>query len=250
MLTVIKVGGSILEPVPAPELLASLARLAQSNDLVIVHGGGKALTALLARLGVPSEFRRGLRVTDERVLEAALMTLAGTVNARLVAALNAGDVDAVGLTGYDATSVEAEPEPGLGAVGVVRSANPALWRTLLAAGYTPVLASLAAGPGGAILNVNADQFAATAAIALGASRLLFCTDVEGVLDASGRTLPSASLADLGALSASGSLHGGMLPKAAACAAALRGGVAHVSIIGPGSVATLGLAAHAGTQVIP
>ncbi|MGH9486246.1 MAG: acetylglutamate kinase [Terriglobales bacterium] len=249
MTTVVKLGGSVLEPWPAPEMLAALVRLARGGEVAVVHGGGKALTALLHRLGLGSEFRKGLRVTDAATLDAAVMALAGTVNTRLVAALNAAGVCAVGLTGADAVAVQAERQAELGAVGVITAAAARLWRTLLDAGYTPVLASLAVAPHSAdLLNVNADQFAAAVAAALGAERLIFCTDVEGVLDGSGAPLHAATLDELRALAAAGALRGGMLPKAAACAAALEAGVAEVAIIGPRAAASLDAGVLAGTEV--
>lgn len=238
MTTVIKVGGSILEPTPTPQLLSVLAEHAQAGPLVVVHGGGKTLTALLARLGIASEFRDGLRITSAEALQAAVMAFAGSVNTALVAALNAAGIRAVGLTGCDAGCVRAIAQAGLGAVGGAAHADAGLLRSLLASGFTPVLASLALDAAGAgILNVNADQFAAAIATALRAERLLFLTDVNGVLDTRGQTVPQAALAELRTLAMSGALHGGMLPKTAACVAALEAGVREVSILGLGGTGT-------------
>jgi len=256
MITVIKLGGSLLEPAPTPDLVAALARVARVKKLVLVHGGGKALTALLQQLHTPTEFRQGLRVTTPAVLEAALMTLAGQVNTRLVAALQAAGMRAAGLTGCDAGLLRARRLPELGAVGGDPRADVKLCRTLLAAGCTPVIASLGLDEDepGAILNINADQAAAAVAAALKAHRLLFFTDVNGVLDDAGRTIPRASLADLEAMTAAGTLHGGMLPKAAACRAALTAGVANVTILGPAAAPALEYvcagAQLAGTELLP
>lgn len=255
MTTVIKLGGSLLEPQASPVLIAALARVARQTDLVLVHGGGKALSALLRRLDTPTEFRQGLRVTTPAVLEAALMALAGETNTGLVAALHAAGLRAVGLTGCDAGLLRARRIPELGAVGGEPAADAALCRTLLGAGYTPVIASLGMDvENAAILNINADQAAAAVATALGAARLIFLTDVDGILDVAGRTIPEASLADLEALTASGALHGGMLPKAAACRAALQAGVAQVTIVGPAAAPALEYvcagAQLAGTQLLP
>ena len=233
MTTVLKLGGSILEPEPQPGMMAAIAAAhAAGERLAVVHGGGKALTALLGRLGVATEFRRGLRVTTPATLAAAVMALAGEVNTKLVAALNAAGVPAVGLTGMDAGAVRAEAaDPELGAVGAVTGAEARLWQGLMALGYVPVLAPLASDGRGGLLNVNADQFAAAAAGALGAARLLFVTDVEGVLDDAGRPLATASLAALAQLTRAGTLHGGMLPKSDACRSALGAGVGAVRIVG-------------------
>lgn len=245
--TVVKIGGSILEPAPQPALVEAVARAGQRGERwVLVHGGGKALTALLERLGVASEFRQGLRVTPPAALQAAVMALAGEVNTSLVAALNAGGVAAVGLTGLDAGCVRARPAGGeLGAVGLDPQAQSGLLRPLLDAGYTPVIASLASDGAGGVLNVNADLFAAAIAGACGAARLLFATDVAGVLDSTGAALATASVADLTALRGAGVLRGGMLPKADACTAALEAGVDEVHILGPQAWTSATLA---GTQV--
>ncbi|HVA63285.1 MAG TPA: acetylglutamate kinase [Terriglobales bacterium] len=235
MSTVLKLGGSILEPAPSAALVAAIARArAAGEELVLVHGGGKALSGLLARLGVASEFRQGLRVTSAATLRAAVMAFAGEVNTQLVGGLNAAGVRAVGLTGLDAGCVQARAEqPELGAVGTVTAVDAALLRALLAAGYTPVLAPLASDGAGGALNVNADQFAAALAAAWGARRLLFATDVAGVLDAQGAPLAQVTLAELEAMAANRALSGGMLPKADACRIALRAAAAtRVEILGP------------------
>ncbi|HEY7837679.1 MAG TPA: acetylglutamate kinase [Terriglobales bacterium] len=231
--TVLKIGGSVLEPAPAPAFMAAVARtVAAGEKLVIVHGGGKALNALLGRLGVATEFKNGLRVTGAATLQAAVMAFAGEVNTQLVAALNRAGVAAVGLTGLDASSVRAQvADPGLGAVGIPDAAEARLPRALLDAGYIPVYASLASDGDGGVLNVNADQFAASLAGALGAERMLFVTDVPGVLDANGGLIPQISLAGMEAMAASGAIRGGMLPKADACRAALAGGAGTVTILG-------------------
>ncbi len=241
MLSVIKLGGSTLDGGVRPEMLAPLAAWVCAGErLVIVHGGGKTLTSLLATLGAGTQFRQGLRVTDPPTLEAAVMALAGSVNTRLVAALNqvlAGrraPPRAVGLTGLDGGSLQARRlDPELGRVGETQPADPRLLQCLLAADYIPVLASLApeTGAPGEILNVNADIFASSCAALLAADRLLFVTDVPGVLDRGGRRLDVVRLAELEALQQSGQVSGGMLPKLQACRQALAAGVAQVAILG-------------------
>ncbi|HWG37650.1 MAG TPA: acetylglutamate kinase [Terriglobales bacterium] len=240
MIAVLKVGGSTLEPEPSPALAAAVARAwAAGMKLLIVHGGGKALSGLSQRLGLQTQFVRGLRVTDGPTLDAALMALGGAVNTRLVAALQAAGVASVGLTGADGGSVRARmAQRELGAVGEVVEVHAALWQLLLERGFTPVVACLASDGAGGLLNVNADLFAAAAATALRAERLAFLTDVEGVLDAEGIRMPRASLSELEALSAAGALTGGMLPKADACRAALAGGAEWVEILGPAAAARL------------
>ena len=240
MITVLKIGGSVLEPEPSPALMAAVARaIAAGEELVVVHGGGKALSGLLKRLGVETVFQNGLRVTDAETLRAAVMAFAGEVNTRLVGALNRAGARAVGLTGLDGGAVVARVErPELGAVGAVSAVDPAPLRALLEAGFTPTLAPLASDGAGGALNVNADQFAAALAGALGARRMLFVTDVPGVLDGAGAAIPEISLAGREAMAAGGAIHGGMLPKADACRAALAGGAGEVHIIGTGAALDL------------
>lgn len=249
MTTVVKLGGSVLDPEPSDPLARALARRALAGErLCVIHGGGKALTALLARLGIPTRFHRGLRHTDRETLAAATMVLAGGVNKQLVAALNralaleaqpapaggaaARPAGAVGLCGVDGNCLQAAvAEPELGYVGEMTGGDPRLLATLMAAGFIPVLASIAAAADAPALNVNADSFAAACAVQLGADRLLFLTDVPGVLDAAAQTIPTLDLAELEALGDKGVASAGMLPKLAACRAALAGGVAHVEIAG-------------------
>lgn len=237
MITVVKLGGSILEegggPAPDPGLIAALARArAAGQALVLVHGGGKTLTRLLERLGVATRFEQGLRVTDPATLRAAVMAFAGEVSTALVQALQAAGVPAVGLSGVDGESVRGRRERAeLGAVGTIEQCDPRLWRALLAAGYLPVVASLMSEAQGGVLNVNADQLAAAAAAALDAARLVYVTDVPGVLTADGRVLPRLTPGALQAMAARGELRGGMLPKAEACRTALAAGVGRVDIIG-------------------
>lgn len=233
MTVVVKIGGSVLEPAPQPEMMAALGRVvAGGHELILVHGGGKALSALLGALGVASEFHQGLRVTSPEVLRAARMAFAGEVNTALVAALLQAGVRAVGLTGGDGGCVSARAtRPELGRVGTQVGADPRLPSVLAGAGFTPVIASLASDGAGGLLNVNADQMAAAVAAAVGAEALFFITDVAGVLDAEGCTLARVTLGELAAMASGGTIHGGMLPKSDACRAALTGGVARVQILG-------------------
>lgn len=263
MTTVLKIGGSVLEPEPAPALAQALARRVLAGErLCVVHGGGKALTATLEQLKIASQFRDGLRVTDGATLAAAMMVLAGFVNKKLVAALNgalaaeakagAAAPVALGLCGVDGRCLIARvADPALGYVGEISGGDARLLRTLLEGGYVPVLASIAAhadaGASVPALNVNADSFAAACAAQLHAERLVFVTDVPGVLDATGQTIPLLRLPELEALGRAGVAKAGMLPKLAACRVALEAGVASVEITG--ARAFLAAAADAGTRVI-
>ena len=175
--------------------LRRLSARARGAELVVVHGGGKQMTRFLAERGIESRFVNGLRVTTPETVDAVLKIFAGSVNHELVASLNRAGAPAVGLSGIDALLVEAEQmDPALGAVGRVTRSNPALLHLLTAHGYLPVVACVAGGRDGHIYNVNADQMAVACAAAFGADRLIFLTDVEGVLDAQKRLCPVLSAA--------------------------------------------------------
>jgi acetylglutamate kinase len=217
---VIKLGGSTLENQrDALEDIVWLRGLGARP--VLIHGGGAEINEWLARLGIPSRFERGLRVTDAQTLDVVRMVLTGKVNGELVCMLGQLGGRAVGLTGLDGALLRARVlTPTLGFVGVVTSVDPGLVDTLSAAGYIPVVAPLALGEDGSILNVNADDAAADLACGLGAAKLLYLSDVPGILDASGALLSTLTDAQVRALIADGTIYGGMIPKAEACLRAL------------------------------
>ena len=237
MRVLVKLGGTLLD---APESRDSLAaQLAEARgrgvELVVVHGGGKQMTRYLSDRGVESRFVGGLRVTTPETLDAVLKVFAGSVNHELVASLNRAGVLAVGLSGIDALLVEAEQmDPALGAVGRVTRSNPALLHLLVGGGYLPVVACVAGDRQGRVYNVNADQMAVACAAAFGAARLVFLTDVEGVLDGDRRLRPVLTAAESRSLIDAGIATGGMQAKLSAAVAALAGGVEQVRIA-PGAV---------------
>ena len=217
---VIKLGGSTLENQhDALEDIVWLRGLGARP--VLIHGGGAEINEWLGRLGIASRFERGLRVTDAQTLDVVRMVLTGKVNGELVCMLGQLGGRAVGLTGLDGALLRARVlAPSLGFVGVVTSVDPGLVDTLSAAGYIPVVAPLALGEDGAILNVNADDAAADLACGLRAAKLLYLSDVPGILDASGALLSTLTDAQVRALIADGTIYGGMIPKAEACLRAL------------------------------
>jgi acetylglutamate kinase len=251
----VKLGGTLLDsPASRARLAAQIAAARNGGaELVVVHGGGRQMTRYLAERGIESRFVNGLRVTTPETVDAVLKVFAGSVNHELVASLNRAGALAVGLSGIDALLVEAEQmDPALGAVGRVVRANPGVLNVLVAAGYLPVVACVAGGRQGEIYNVNADQMAVACAVAFAAHRLVFLTDVEGVLDASGNVRPVLTAAESEALIAGGVATGGMQAKLNAALAALRGGVAQVSIVSGAldDVLRLALAGDAvGTRMI-
>jgi acetylglutamate kinase len=217
---VIKLGGSALENQrDALEDIIWLHGLGARP--VLVHGGGAEINEWLERLQLPSAFVRGLRVTDAATLEVVRMTLAGKVNGELVRLLGELGGRAVGLTGVDGGLLRARQlDPDLGYVGVVESVDPGPIAALSAAGYIPVIAPLGLGADGAVLNINGDDAAADLARGLGATKLLYLSDVPGVLDRDGQLLSVLTDEQTRALIAEGVISGGMIPKAEACLRAL------------------------------
>jgi acetylglutamate kinase len=232
----VKIGGTLLDAEsPRRRLAAELAAVAGDGiRMVVVHGGGKQMTRFLAERGVESRFVNGLRVTTPETLDAVLKVLAGSVNQELVAAFIAAGARAVGLSGVDACLTEAETmSPELGAVGRLVRVNPELLELLTSRGYVPVVACVAGDRQGRIYNVNADQMASACAAAYGADRLVFLTDVPGVLGPDKQLLPVLSAADGERLIRLGVATGGMQAKLNAAMEALRKGVREIVIASGG-----------------
>ena len=201
---------------------------------VVVHGGGPQIGALMDRLGIKSEFREGLRVTDAETLDVARMVLVGKVNRDIVSSINRHGSMAVGLSGEDAGLIRASARnPELGFVGDVESVNPAIIQRLLAEDLIPVVSTIGADLTGQAYNINADTVAAALAGALGAERILYLTDVEGLLadvdDPSSR-ISRVDLTGLAALTADGTISGGMIPKVQACVDAVEAGVGSAHMV--------------------
>jgi acetylglutamate kinase len=203
---------------------------------ILVHGGGPDISGMMKRMGKEPQFVGGLRVTDEETMEIVEMVLAGRTNKGIVSIINTHGGRAVGLSGKDANLIEAEKKGGevdLGLVGEVKGINPEILKTLTSEGYIPVISSVAIGPSGESLNVNADHIAGSIAAAVSATKLIMLTDVAGILgnkdDAS--TLCSAlSRNEAERMIASGKIDKGMIPKVEACITALQGGVERAHII--------------------
>ncbi len=201
---------------------------------VVVHGGGPQIGDLLGRLGKVTEFRGGLRVTDAETLDIARMVLVGKVNRDIVSAINVHGPLAVGLSGEDANLITAAAHSSeLGFVGIVAAVDPTIVVRLVAEGLIPVLATIGADEAGQAYNINADTVAGAVAVALGAEKLVFLTDTEGLRadpDDPATLVHQAHAGDLDAMVASGVAGGGMAPKAEACAGAVRAGVARAHIL--------------------
>ncbi len=235
MKLLVKIGGTLLDAEASRRRLASelAAAACGGNELVVVHGGGKQMTRFLSERGIESQFVNGLRVTTPETLDAVLKVLAGSVNQELVAAFIAAGARAVGLSGVDACLTEAETmDPALGAVGRVVRSNAGLLHLLTSNGYVPIVACLAGDREGRIFNVNADQMASACASAYGAGRLIFLTDVNGVLGEDREPLPVLTVPEGERLIRLGVATGGMQAKLNAAIEALRKGVREI-IIAPG-----------------
>ena len=241
MLTVLKLGGELLEgAVAMREVASAAALLAAKGPLVIVHGGGRAIDAELRAKGIEPRFVDGLRITDADTLDVVIAVLAGRNNTALVAALNAVGVRAVGLTGADGAIGLSERAPlftaasgeqvDLGLVGQPVDTTGSLLKNLTRDGYVPVIASIGIDANGTLLNVNADTLAAHLAGSIGAARLIIAGGTAGVLDGEGNPIVALDLQRVDAMIASGEAHSGMVAKLAACRNAIAHGVEEVAIV--------------------
>jgi len=216
---VIKVGGGEIEDAAWLERFAT--GVAHARPAVIVHGGGRRISAWQERLGLPVEMRDGIRVTTPEVAELVQMVLCGPIRTVLVRALRSKGVDAVGAAGGDGCfTVELRDPERLGRVGRVTGVDRGFLFRLLERGITPVLAPVSVGPDGMAVNVNADDAAAAVANALDAAELLFVSDVPGVMRGTER-LAAVTHADVDDLITRGVVQGGMVAKLKAALAASR-----------------------------
>jgi acetylglutamate kinase len=244
---VLKFGGELIEDrAHLATVVSAIARVAAGGaptrtPIVIVHGGGKEIDAALKVAGLEKRHVEGLRITDEATLDVVVSVLAGAVNTRFVAALNASGVAAVGLTGADAAcglSAAAPPHRTvdgrlvhLGWVGVPdEGADMRLLHTLTGDGFVPVIACIGLGRDGRLFNVNADTFAGHLAARLGARRLVIAGTTPGVMGTDGATLPVLGADAVARLVGNGTATAGMIAKLRACEHALAGGVDDVVIV--------------------
>ncbi|HEV2566750.1 MAG TPA: acetylglutamate kinase [Microvirga sp.] len=243
---VIKYGGHAMGDRAAAEDFAEDVVLLEQSGIkpIVVHGGGPQIGRMLEKLGIKSEFKGGLRVTDAATVEVVEMVLAGSINKQIVGWIGAEGGKAVGLSGKDGNMVTArkvtrtavDPESNiekvvdLGFVGEPEHVNRAVLDQVLQAELIPVLAPVATGQDGQTYNVNADTFAGAIAGALTAKRLLLLTDVPGVLDKNKNLIPEMTIEDCRRLIADGTITDGMIPKIETCIYALEKGVEAVVIL--------------------
>ena len=238
---VLKLGGELLEERVRLKAVARLiAQTAKRQPLVVVHGGGKEIDAALAQASIPKHQVDGLRITDEPTLQVVIAVLAGTINTRLVAAVNAMGGQAVGLTGADADVAPVKAAGphlatngelvDLGLVGEpVGNGRVRLVETLYSNRFVPVVACIGASRDGKLFNVNADALAGALAARLNARRLVVAGGTAGVLNSDGETIPTLDVEDVDRLVSSGTATAGMVAKLRACREALDAGVEEVAI---------------------
>ncbi len=245
-IVVVKYGGHAMGDAELAKAFARDITLLETSGArpVVVHGGGPQIGEMLKRLNIQSEFRAGLRVTDKQTVDVVEMVLAGSINKEIVMAINAAGGKAVGLSGKDGnmafaekvTRTEKDPDSNieraidLGFVGEPKRVNRAVLDMVIGAGLIPVVAPVAPGDDGHTYNVNADTFAGAIAGALGAARLLFLTDVPGVLDREGNLIKELTVRQARALIEDGTITAGMIPKVETCIDALNRGVEGVVIL--------------------
>ena len=236
---VVKYGGNALAGASEDDALALFAQdivLMRQVGMrpVVVHGGGPQISDLMARLGKQSEFRNGLRVTDGETIDIVRMVLIGQVNPQLVAAINVHGPLAVGVSGEDAGLIRAAARNAdLGFVGDVESINPTILNALLDDEFIPVVATIGTDLGGQAFNINADTVAGAIAEALGAEKLVYLTDIEGlrrVIDDPASLIRQTTPDELDSLMADGTIAGGMIPKVESCVHAVRSGVRRAHIL--------------------
>lgn len=243
---VVKYGGHAMgDEQVARDFAQDIVLLEQSGvNPVVVHGGGPQIGAMLAKLGIKSEFAAGLRITDKATVEIVEMVLAGSINKSLVGFINEAGGKALGLSGKDGNMVVAskvtrsvrDPDSNiervidLGFVGEPETVDTTVLDQILGRDLIPVLAPVATGKDGGTFNVNADTFAGAIAGALKAKRLLLLTDVPGVLDRDKNLIKELTIAQARALIADGTISGGMIPKVETCIYALEQGVEGVVIL--------------------
>lgn len=235
---VVKYGGSAMVDEALKDAVMSDIVLMQLVGIrvVVVHGGGKEISAMLKKVGKESRFVDGMRVTDRETINIVQMVLAGKVNKDLVQLLERHSGRAVGLCGLDDNLLQAEKlaaPQGLGFVGEITGVNPAPLNNATRNGYVPIVATIAGGENGEVYNINADVAAARIAAELGAEKLILMTDVRGLLrdkNDESSLIPVVNVSSVPKLEKEGIISGGMIPKIRCCVDAVRRGVQRAHII--------------------
>jgi len=230
---VIKYGGAVMEDEQLKSSVAQDVTLLRKIgiDVVIVHGGGKEITSLSSKLNIETKFVNGQRYTDEATRDVVQMVLAGSINKDIVRRINIHGGRAVGFSGIDAgfITVKKYDKEDLGLVGEVIDVNSSFVKNLLNERYLPVIAPIGVDEKGTVYNVNADIAAGSIAGALGAAKLVYITDTEGVKSKDG-LIPHLTKEDAEKFIGNGTISGGMIPKVESALSALEAGVQKVHII--------------------
>jgi acetylglutamate kinase len=236
MKIVVKIGGAALDNKAVVQKFAhSVAELVDhGHKVVVIHGGGAAISRTLHELGRESQFVNGLRVTDQQTRDVALMVMAGHLNKQLVASIGAAGQPAIGLCGGDLRIFRAAKKKkagtDLGYVGEICAVENHWLETMWQQGAVPVIASIALGSDGEYYNVNADEMASACAVSLHAHALVFLTDVPGVKDEAGAVIRWLNVHTIPTMVEQATVSGGMLPKLEACTTAIQRGVNRVRIM--------------------
>ncbi|MCA6069963.1 MAG: acetylglutamate kinase [Endomicrobium sp.] len=229
-LTVVKFGGSLTKnPHVQNRFLEELAVISRRQQMILVHGGGLEINALLEKFSITGKFIDGLRFTDAGTLGVVEMALSGKVNRILTTGLIKKGANAVGISGKDGKSVICKQIQRLGFVGEPVKVNKKLIDVLIKSGFLPVIASVASDFNGNVLNVNADTLASSIAVAFKAQKLIFLTDVPGVFDKNKKIIKEIRLKDISALVKDETITGGMIPKIKGCINSVKKGVKEVWI---------------------
>ncbi len=235
MTLVVKISGSELDDAAFVGRFSAAIRVL-TEPVIIVHGGGKEISEMQRRMGIEPRYVDGVRITDAESLALVEMVLCGAINKRLTRALIEAGVDALGISGVDRGIVRAQkmeppsPDIDMGFTGSITAVRAEPLREWLAAGVTPVIAPICLGEG-TNYNVNADHVAGAVASALGAERLIFLSNVPGVLSKKGKVIPTLTPDQVETLIAGGTINRGMIPKVRTALAALEMGVKSVVIGG-------------------
>ena len=253
-LTVIKIGGSTLGN--HDTTLMDLVELQKKGEkFVVIHGGGKTISEWMEKQGIRPKFVNGLRVTDSQSLDIVVAVLTGVINKSIVASINSLGGRAIGISGADGNMVSAEiADPELGYVGKIKSVDTAPIEAILEAGYIPVIAPVGihsdSDDHSKLLNINADTVAGDVSSSINADRMVFLTDVEGVLDSSKRLISRMTKRQADSLVASHVIDGGMIPKMEACIEALSGGAISQIVDGraPGALKDVVTGHNLGTRI--
>lgn len=233
---VIKYGGNAMnDKAVTTTILQDVAALKIVGvNPILVHGGGPEINKMLSRIGIEPKFKNGMRVTDEQTMEVAQMILCGKINKDIVGELNSLGVKAIGLCGKDSQLIKAETlDPELGYVGKITEINAKLLEILAKDEFVPVIASIATDAFGNSYNVNADVAAAAIGAAMHAEKLLFLSDIDGIMANKNKAetlIDRITVSGLRKMIANGTITGGMIPKAESCIDAIERGINSVFVL--------------------